>query len=281
VSESAREAASLAAGAAALEVPLALPQAEKLLAFRDLLVHWNKAFNLVSRHDQPRLIARHLLDSLSVAPDIAGTTALDLGTGAGLPGVPLAIALEHVRFTLVDRNARRIRFVARAVRELGLGNVEAHCMDVRALPSGFRYATVVCRAVAELEAAWMLAHDRLEPGGRLVILHRGQGTGAASAGCPAGARVESRREVRIPGLEQAHQVVILAPDGAARGKGPPAEQGPPAEKGLRAFEERRDQNHCCGQSEGRGGQDHHGRQSVRFLVHVRQQRAAGGPGSPG
>lgn len=209
------------ARAAELGVDLTPAQADTLLAFRDLLAHWNRAVNLVSRRDVARLVPRHLLDSLSVAPWLGGAATLDLGTGAGLPGVPLAIAREDVHFTLIDTSERRIRFVRRAVRALGVGNAEALCADVRALPAERRFDTVVCRGVADAPTAWALAAPRLERGGRLVLMTRtGVGADRGSAGSggadgggevPSGARLAGRHEVRIAGLERAHEVLVLVP----------------------------------------------------------------------
>lgn len=202
------EVAALVADAAALGVTLDRFRADRLLRFAGLLERWNRAFNLVSRRDMGRLYQRHLLDSLTLAPLLRGREVLDLGTGAGLPGVPLAIAREDVHFTLVDRNERRIRFVDRAVRELELGNVTARALDVRELPAQQRFDTVVCRAVASLQAVWALVRPRLTAGGRLLVMHRRESTDPVPT-APAGARLTACHRVHVPGLEQAHEIVVL------------------------------------------------------------------------
>ncbi len=119
-----------------------------LLQFAALLRRWGAAFNLVSRRDSPRLVARHLLDSLSLAPMLRGVRVVDLGTGAGLPGVPLAIACPERSFTLIDRSERRIRFVRQAVVELGLTNVVPIAIDFDDFRADALFDTVVSRAVA-------------------------------------------------------------------------------------------------------------------------------------
>lgn len=141
---------------------------------------------------------------------------MDLGTGGGLPGVPLAIAREDVRFTLVDRSERKVRFVERAVRELGLDNVAVRCIDLAAAPDprgedGECFDAVVSRAVADPARLWALARDRLVPGGVLVIMRHGQGGDRAAAplAVPVDARVAIERQIYIPGLPQPHGVVVL------------------------------------------------------------------------
>lgn len=193
-----------------LDVELDSAQQRALLEFRELLLRWNRAFNLVSRKDVHRLLPRHLLDSLSVAPWLSGARVLDLGTGAGLPGVPLAIVRRDVAFTLVDRSARRIRFVRHAARALCLDNVSPWCGDVGALSPGDTFDTVVSRAVAGIEEVWRLIGGRLSDGGRLLVMHQGQGRGGAPVpGCLPGGCVSKRAWLTIPGLEQPHELVVI------------------------------------------------------------------------
>jgi len=208
-------AAALIADADALGTPLDRRAAERLLAFAALLQRANRAVNLVSRQDVDRLGPRHLLDSLSVAPLLPAGRVMDLGTGGGLPGVPLAIAREDAQFILVDRSERKVRFVERAVRELGLDNVTVRCVDLAAAPTagenGEAVDAVVSRAVAEPARLWALVRDRLGPGGVLVIMRHGQGGDRAAAplDVPADARVVAERQIHIPGLPQPHGVVVL------------------------------------------------------------------------
>lgn len=213
----AADTARLLEQAAALGVALAARQAEALLGFRDLLVKWNRAFNLVSRRDVARLMPRHVLDSLSVAPYLVGREVLDVGTGAGFPGIPLAIAREDAQFTLVDTSERRIRFIQQTVRTLNLGNVSAHCSDVAALDPAWQFDTVVSRAVAAPAALWALAGARVRPRGRMVAMFS---TGNLSAGAgadpaaavvplPEDALLEQCREAHIPGLPGRHTLLLL------------------------------------------------------------------------
>ena len=207
---------ALIAAGLALEVALTRAQAERLLAFADLLERANRAFNLISRQDVPRLVSRHLLDSLSVAPLLPPGRVLDLGTGGGLPGVPLAIAREDVRFTLVDRSERKTRFVARAVRELGIANVTVRCGDVSALTLE-PFDAVVSRAVTSPAGLWEMAEPRLARDGIVVVMHRADGQGEdGSPALPAGAEIRTRRRLEIPGLPRSHEILVLARAGDAR-----------------------------------------------------------------
>jgi 16S rRNA (guanine527-N7)-methyltransferase len=206
----------IVADAASLGVAREHHQAEALLQFGDLLLRWNRAFNLISRRDTDRLVPRHLLDSLSIAPWLIGSTVMDLGTGPGLPGVPLAIVREALTFTLVDRSARKIRFIDQAVRTLGLANVSTWCGDVRDLPQEAIFHTVVCRAVAPLPEIWKLAGERVWPGGRVLIMHRGQTREPAAsqvaeqpATALAGVGGHERVLLQVPGLEHPHELVVL------------------------------------------------------------------------
>jgi 16S rRNA (guanine527-N7)-methyltransferase len=214
--ESLPSAEQLIADAALLNVPLDAAQADQLLDFGRALLRWNRAFNLISRKDEDRLYHRHLLDSLSVLPSLSGARVLDVGSGPGLPGVPLAIAGPSRRFQLIDRSARRMRFVDQAARSLKLGNVVTGCGDVQTLAAE-PFDTVVMRAVVDAAEAWALAGHLVATGGRMVIMASGQTPGAASrpwhdaAGSVRGSKVVGQRlSVRIPGLPVAHQIQILS-----------------------------------------------------------------------
>jgi 16S rRNA (guanine527-N7)-methyltransferase len=195
---------NLAAGATALGVWLDAEQIEKLLKFAALLARWNSAFNLISRRDIERLGPRHLLDSLSLCRYLQGSRVADLGTGAGLPGLPLAIANTDTAFTLVDRNERRIRFVRQAAFELDLRNVEAIASDfVRFRPSVL-FDTVVSRAVTTPSKLWRMTAPLLAPAGQALFL-----VGAGSDDIVVGAAHIERIDIRVPGLSRPHQLLRL------------------------------------------------------------------------
>ena len=198
------DAEELAAGAAALGVELDKAKLDRLVAFAQLLRRWNTAFNLVSRRDIGRLVARHLLDSLSLAPRLRGRRVLDLGTGAGLPGVPLAIAHPLLNFTLVDRGERRIRFVQQACMEFEIANVDAIAADFASFRATALFDTVVSRAVAKPAALWRVAEKLLASEG-VVLLQVGAAEDA-KLGVDADAHTEP---IRIPGIEQPQHIMTI------------------------------------------------------------------------
>ena len=221
-------------GAEALGVRLTEDQCLALEKYAVLLARWNARYNLISRKDTDRIWSRHILDSLSVTPvlsdlgrtmDVAALRALDFGTGAGLPGLPLAVALPETDWLLVDRNQRRIRFLELVISELGLANVEARAMDVGATSGVEVTGTVdvmVSRAVDSPGALVRRCGHLLRKGGAMVLL---SGAGAVHAtdtdeerrehGAPGDAAIdrgfslEEVRKLRIPGLERAHEVTII------------------------------------------------------------------------
>jgi len=114
----------LQAGIEKLGLEATETQQNLLLAFVDLIEKWNKAYNLTAIRNRDEMLRLHLLDSLAVLPFVAGKKVIDVGTGAGLPGIPLAILMPDVQFTLVDSNSKKTRFVQQAVLELRIKNVD-------------------------------------------------------------------------------------------------------------------------------------------------------------
>ncbi|KAA6181741.1 16S rRNA (guanine(527)-N(7))-methyltransferase RsmG [Thiohalocapsa marina] len=125
---------------------------DRLIAFLGLLARWNRAYNLTAVRDPADMVPRHLLDSLAVLPWITRGPVLDAGTGAGLPGIPLAIARPELGFTLLDSNGKKTRFVRQAVLELGLDNVQVVQSRLETYRPGQKFATIVARAVTSLAA---------------------------------------------------------------------------------------------------------------------------------
>ena len=215
--------------AAELGVRLDAQAADRLIAYADELVRWNARFNLISRRDVGRLWPRHILDSLSIAPllipdaaepgavEAEGPVAVDLGTGAGLPGLPLAVALPAVRWRLIDRNQRKIRFLEAAIRRLGLTNVTAAVQDVGGEPVGPLAGgadLLVSRAVADPAELVRLGGPLLKPRGRFILMTGAAGAEAAgSERQPAdpgnGYRIADVHELAIPGLDRTHEVTII------------------------------------------------------------------------
>ncbi len=148
-------------------------QLDQLQRYIDALRKWNKHFNLVSRADIHRLVRRHVLDSLAGTPLLRDGRVLDIGSGAGLPGLVLAIARPDLEFLLADRHSRKVRFLQQTIVQLGLRNVEAAEVDLARGDNFYTkydaaFANVVSRAVLNLNALWSLAADLIAPGGQLL-----------------------------------------------------------------------------------------------------------------
>ncbi|NEX15519.1 MAG: 16S rRNA (guanine(527)-N(7))-methyltransferase RsmG [Halochromatium sp.] len=166
--------AQLDAGLAAMpaEIGQALdPTArDRLIQYLRLLGRWNQAYNLTAVRDPREQVSRHLLDSLAVLPWVRRGPVLDLGTGAGLPGIPLALARPGLRFTLLDSNGKKTRFVRQAVLELGLEQVEVIQIRLEAYQPERKFATIVARALASLQELYLSALGLATDDGRLLAL---------------------------------------------------------------------------------------------------------------
>jgi 16S rRNA (guanine527-N7)-methyltransferase len=159
----------LARGLAAMSLKLSSPMQSTLLDFLQLLEKWNHSYNLTAIRDPQEMVPRHLLDSLSILPFLKGPRILDVGTGAGLPGIPLAVARSDLQFTLLDSNIKKSTFVRQAVHELGLKNVEVSQTRVEKF-GGAVFDTVVSRAFASLPDFLSLAGALCAPDGRILAM---------------------------------------------------------------------------------------------------------------
>lgn len=143
------------------------------LRFVELLAKWNRIYNLTAVDDPADMIRLHVLDSLVVAPYLRGERMLDVGTGAGLPGIPLAIAHPERSFVLLDANAKKIRFVRQAVIELGLANVSVVQSRIEGFTDPEGFDCTFARAYASLRQIWLQAEPLLRPGG-VVLAWKGR-----------------------------------------------------------------------------------------------------------
>jgi 16S rRNA (guanine527-N7)-methyltransferase len=164
---------TLCQGLEALQLPLNELQIEQLLKFIKLIEKWNKAYNLTAVRDLQEMVGVHLLDSLAILPYIKASTIADIGTGAGLPGIPLAIALPDCQFTLVDSNSKKTRFVQQAVLELQLKNVEVVHSRVELLKPKNLFSTVISRAFASMPDILALT-QHLQADDGILLAMKGQ-----------------------------------------------------------------------------------------------------------
>ena len=184
-------------------------QRQRLIGFLTLLLRWNRTYNLTAVRDPEVAVTRHLLDSLAVLPYLTGSPVLDLGSGAGLPGIPLAIAAPSHRFVLLDGNGKKIRFVRQAALELGLSGVEAVQARMESYRPQQKFATIISRAVAELETLWRAAEPLLATPGR-VLLMKGRRPEAELAALSA-PNPQCHR-LSVPGLEAERHLIEIRRD---------------------------------------------------------------------
>jgi 16S rRNA (guanine527-N7)-methyltransferase len=206
--DAALEAAALIAAARSLEVTLSDRQAGALLHLLDLLSQWNRAYNLTAITERSAMIRDHLLDSLSAAPELRGTRIADVGTGAGFPGLPLALIAAERRFTLIDSVAKKIRFVQHAAGELALSNVTPLQARVEQLSPEAPFDTIVTRAFAPLPVTLERIERLAAPGTRLIAL-KGRYPHAELAQLPARWSLQRVRRVSLPGSDAQRHLVLL------------------------------------------------------------------------
>jgi 16S rRNA (guanine527-N7)-methyltransferase len=200
----------LIAGAARLGVPLDEATAQRLSRVLDELLKWNRAYNLTAITQPREMLTHHLLDSLSVQRFLAGRRVIDVGTGAGFPGLPLAIVDPQRHFTLLDSNGKKVRFVAHVVRALGLANLDAVHSRAEAFVPPQPFDTVVARAFAPLPTLVEWVAPLCSPHTRVLAM-KGRALEQERAGLPPGWVIERDEPVEVPGLGEERRVVVLRP----------------------------------------------------------------------
>lgn len=157
-------------GAGSLGQALTADQVDKLVRLLRALEHWNRRINLTAIRDIGDMVQGHVLDSLAVRPHVRGETVLDVGTGAGFPGLPLAIVEPDLRFTLLDSNGKKVRFVRQMIGELGLDNVEVVKARAEDYAPGARFDTVIARALATVPRLVELTGHLVGEDGQLLAM---------------------------------------------------------------------------------------------------------------
>ncbi len=185
---------------------------QSMLDYLALLQKWNKAFNLTAIRDPGEMVARQLLDSLAVLPFLYGSRVLDVGTGAGLPGIPLALAQPQRQFVLLDSNSKKTRFLNQVLLELNIGNVQVICGRVEAFHPEQPFHNIVSRAFASLDDMLRLSRHLLAADGRWLAM-KGQLPEAEIRRIPSAYRIELH-PLYVAGLHGQRHLVVVFPQAA-------------------------------------------------------------------
>ena len=200
------QSAELKRGIAQLGISLSADTQATLIRFLELLQKWNKVYNLTAIRDPQQMVSHHLLDSLAVLPHLWPKHWLDVGCGAGFPGLVLAISKPEWQFSLLDSNSKKTSFVQQAIIELELRNVAVHCERVEAWQPAEDFDGIISRAFTDLGSFLRCTRHLLAQHGRWVAMK-----GAPEqelAGIPGGCRVERVIPLKVPGLNVARSLVI-------------------------------------------------------------------------
>ena len=198
--------------ASRLGVSLDAAAAKRLLQLLDELERWNRSFNLTAITQRAQMLTHHLLDSLSIASLLQGERIIDIGTGAGFPGLPLAIIQPERQFTLLDSNGKKIRFVNHAARTLGLANVVAvHARAEQWQDERGAFDTVVTRAFAPLSELMTTVRGLCGADTRVLAM-KGRRSTQERAGLSPQWVIEQDVELAIPGLDEERHALVLRLD---------------------------------------------------------------------
>ncbi|WP_431224422.1 16S rRNA (guanine(527)-N(7))-methyltransferase RsmG [Serratia sp. L9] len=190
-------------------ITLSDQQKQQLLGYVGMLDKWNKAYNLTSVRDPQQMLVRHIMDSIVVNPHLTGSRFIDVGTGPGLPGIPLAIVRPDAHFTLLDSLGKRVRFLRQVQHELGLKNVDPVQSRVEAFPAEPPFDGVISRAFASLQDMLAWCHHLPKPSvGRFYAL-KGICPDDELAQLPEGISLDSVIRLQVPELEGERHLVIL------------------------------------------------------------------------
>ncbi len=201
---------TIVAGAREMGVELAAPQSDRLLMLVDELEQANSQFNLTAIRDRPGMLSKHILDSLTLQPYLRGERCADVGTGAGFPGLPLAVVNPLRRFTLIEATGKKARFVQQTAERLGCSNVQV----VHARAESYRpfelFDTVAARALSSLADFVAYAGHLCAPTGRLLAM-KGKRPDEEISAVPKSFRVLAVHRLEVPGLPDQRHLVEMVP----------------------------------------------------------------------
>lgn len=193
-----------------MNIQLPASAVEQLNRYVSELEKWNFAYNLTAVRDPLEMVTRHVLDSLSLLPLIHGATLLDVGAGAGLPSIPLAIARPDLRVTGLDSNGKKVRFMSHLERTLGLSNFSFIEGRVEALPAGTGFEIITSRAFASLIDFFQMTRHLLAPNGVWIAM-KGKLDPDECAAVSPDVEIRDTLALSVPGLAESRHAVIAAP----------------------------------------------------------------------
>ena len=198
----------LAQGLTTLGLNLPESAQAKLLAYSALLYKWNRTFSLTALREAEKSVSHHLLDSLAILPFVTADNLLDVGSGGGMPGIPLAIARPDLAVTLLDSNSKKTAFLQQAAIELTLPNVSVHCGRVEQYHPDKPFAAITSRAFAEL-ADFVTLSAALLAGNGCWLAMKGVRPDDEIARLPTGVTVTSVHRLAVPGIDGERHLVVM------------------------------------------------------------------------
>ena len=200
----------LADGCAELGLSVPVETQRKLLDYLALIVKWNRVHNLTAVRDSAKMVSAHLLDSLAVAPHLKAGTVLDVGSGAGLPGIPLALLWPQTRVTLLDSNHKKATFLRQAVIELGIKNTDVISERVESWQTPHKFDLVISRAFSDLPEFLRLAGKHVSADGTIAAM-KGIYPHEELAQIPPDYKLRTVEPLKIPGMPAERHLVLVEP----------------------------------------------------------------------
>ncbi len=199
----------LAAGIKQLDLIASVSTQEKLLDYLDLIQKWNKTFNLTALRNTEKMLTHHVLDSLAVTPYVANAeNLLDVGSGAGLPGIPLALVLPQLAVTVLDSNQKKTSFLKQAVIHLGLKNVTVVCSRLETYQPQQKFTQIISRAFSDLNPFITLSARLMNPGGHWLAM-KGVLPTEEMARLSSAFQIHQAERLWVPGLQAERHLIIL------------------------------------------------------------------------
>ena len=203
-------ASDLRAGLSALGLRIDEEQKGQLLRYLALLEKWNRVYNLTAIREIRKMVSGHLLDSLAIVPHLQGRSVLDIGSGAGLPGIPIAIARTDLQVVLLDGNQKKVAFMRQALAELALRNASVVCERIERWQTQSKFDFIVSRAFAET-AAFARQSRRLLAHGGVIAAMKGLHPHAEIEGLSEDFSTVKVVALRVPGLAAARHLALISP----------------------------------------------------------------------